>query len=158
MARVVLFDGRQRRRREGASAHGAAVGQRPHRSRAALFALLRERPVGASRPNSRSSIRCWWPTPISRRTRCSPRCTASSGSWGATVPPRRSNGPPRAALRLAADRHRHPALRRRGDLHARTDDPASGYRRARVRPHAAVRSTAPAASSRAGAYDGRTAR
>ena len=48
--------------------------------------------------------------------------------------------------------------RRRGDLHARTDDPASGYRRARVRPHAAVRSTAPAASSRAGAYDGRTAR
>ena len=53
---------------------------------------------------------------------------------------------------------RHPALRRRGDLHARADDPASGYRRARVRPHAAVRSTAPAASSRAGAYDGRTAR
>ena len=39
-----------------------------------------------------------------------------------------------------------------------TPDPASGYRRARVRPHAAVRSTAPAASSRAGAYDGRTAR
>ena len=37
-------------------------------------------------------------------------------------------------------------------------DPASGHRRARVRPHAAVRSTAPAASSRAGAYDGRTAR
>lgn len=63
-----------------------------------------------------------------------------------------------AALRLAADRYRHPALRRRGDLHARADDPASGYRRARVRPHAAVRSTAPAASSRAGAYDGRTAR
>ena len=56
------------------------------------------------------------------------------------------------------ERYRHPALRRRGDLHARADDPASGYRRARVRPHAAVRSTAPAASSRAGAYDGRTAR
>ena len=79
------FDGRQRRRREGASAHGAAVGQRPHRSRAALFALLRERPVGfeAEQPFVNQ---VWWPTPISRRTRCSPRCTASSGSWGATVP------------------------------------------------------------------------
>lgn len=39
-------------------------------------------PRGASRPNSRSSIRCWWPTPISRRTRCSPRCTASSRELG----------------------------------------------------------------------------
>ena len=64
----------------------------------------------------------------------------------------------RSRLLLAADRHRHHFLRRRGDRRRTPHGSPSAARRAGIRAGAALRDHAPAAASRDGSYRRRDAR
>ena len=99
---------------------------------------------GASMPNSISRTRRLRSPPTCNRSRCLRPCRPSSRNWAATARPKRSRKPYGRGLHLAADRHRHPLLRRRGDRKRAAHRSPPAPFRAGIRLGPAVRNHAPA--------------